>query len=51
MTIKGNDKAVVGDIAAQIRKLRPPEPYKGSGIRYKGERVQRKAGKAASTGK
>ncbi|MBT3393158.1 MAG: 50S ribosomal protein L6 [Elusimicrobiaceae bacterium] len=51
LTIKGNDKAVVGDIAAQIRKLRPPEPYKGSGIRYKGERVQRKAGKAASTGK
>ncbi len=51
LTIKGSDKAVVGDIAAQIRKLRPPEPYKGSGIRYKGEHVQRKAGKAASAGK
>lgn len=44
--VRGNDKQVVGQIAAQIRKVRPPEPYKGKGIRYKGEHVRRKAGKA-----
>jgi len=37
----------VGEAAATIRKVKPPEPYKGKGIRYKGERVRRKAGKAA----
>jgi large subunit ribosomal protein L6 len=44
--VKGVDKQQVGEVAANIRKLRPPEPYKGKGIRYVGERVQRKAGKA-----
>lgn len=44
--ISGIDKQVVGEIAAQIRKVRPPEPYKGKGIRYAGEQVRRKAGKA-----
>lgn len=44
--IKGIDKQVVGQISAEIRKVRPPEPYKGKGIRYKGEHVRRKAGKA-----
>ena len=45
--IKGADKEVVGQVAASIRKLRKPEPYKGKGVRYLGERVVRKAGKAA----
>jgi large subunit ribosomal protein L6 len=45
--IKGIDKEKVGQVAADIRKLRKPEPYKGKGIRYAGERVLRKAGKAA----
>ena len=48
ITIKGANKEVVGQIAADIRKLRPPEPYKGKGIRYQGERVRRKAGKTAA---
>jgi large subunit ribosomal protein L6 len=42
----GIDKEMVGEIAAQIRKTRPPEPYKGKGVRYEGEYVRRKAGKA-----
>jgi large subunit ribosomal protein L6 len=45
--IKGPDKEIVGQVAANIRKLRKPEPYKGKGVRYLGERVARKAGKAA----
>jgi large subunit ribosomal protein L6 len=45
--VKGIDKQQVGEIAAQVRKVRPPEPYKGKGIRYAGERIQRKAGKSA----
>ncbi len=45
--IKGNSKQQVGEIAAIIRKQRPPEPYKGKGIRYEGEYVQRKVGKRA----
>ncbi len=45
--VKGIDKEKVGQVAADIRKLRKPEPYKGKGIRYLGERVVRKAGKAA----
>jgi large subunit ribosomal protein L6 len=49
--ITGNDKEQVGQVAANIRKLRPPEPYKGKGIRYQGERVRRKAGKAGKVGK
>lgn len=47
ITIAGMDKAVVGDIAAKVRSVRPPEPYKGKGIKYVGERIRRKAGKAA----
>ncbi|MCX6513053.1 MAG: 50S ribosomal protein L6 [Actinobacteria bacterium] len=45
--VKGIDKAKVGQVAADIRKLRKPEPYKGKGVRYLNERVMRKAGKAA----
>ncbi len=45
--VKGIDKQLVGEIAAEIRRLRPPEPYKGKGIRYAGEYVQRKVGKRA----
>jgi len=45
--VKGSSKQAVGEIAAQIRKVRPPEPYKGKGIRYVGEYVQRKVGKRA----
>lgn len=44
--IRGVDKQVVGQVAADIRKVRPPEPYKGKGIRYVDERIRRKAGKA-----
>lgn len=44
--VSGIDKAVVGQFAANIRRVRPPEPYKGKGIRYTGEQVRRKAGKA-----
>ena len=44
--VKGIDKELVGQVAANIRKIRPPEPYKGKGIRYLDERVRRKAGKA-----
>jgi large subunit ribosomal protein L6 len=45
--VKGNSKQAVGEIAAKIRKQRPPEPYKGKGIRYEGEYVARKVGKRA----
>jgi large subunit ribosomal protein L6 len=47
ITVRGYDKQLVGQIAADIRKIRKPEPYKGKGIRYAGEQVQRKAGKSA----
>ena len=46
ITISGNDKQRVGELAAQIRKLRPPEPYKGKGIRYENEKIRRKVGKS-----
>jgi large subunit ribosomal protein L6 len=46
ITITGADKQKVGQFAAEIRRVRPPEPYKGKGIRYEGEQVRRKAGKA-----
>jgi large subunit ribosomal protein L6 len=46
ITISGADKQAVGEFAAEVRKVRPPEPYKGKGIRYEGEFVRRKAGKA-----
>jgi len=45
--VKGPDKQAVGQTAAEIRGLRPPEPYKGKGIRYRGEQIRRKAGKTA----
>lgn len=48
ITVSGIDKQKVGDTAARIRKIRPPEPYKGKGIRYEGEHVRRKLGKAAT---
>lgn len=47
LNVSGPDKQLVGETAAQIRRIRPPEPYKGKGIRYIGEVVRRKAGKAA----
>jgi large subunit ribosomal protein L6 len=47
ITVRGFDKQQVGQVAADIRKLRKPEPYKGKGIRYAGERILRKAGKSA----
>ncbi len=47
IVVKGADRQVVGQVAANIRKLRPPEPYKGKGIRYTDEHVHRKAGKSA----
>ena len=48
ITIEGIDKQLVGEVAASIRRLRPPEPYKGKGVRYAGEQVRRKAGKTAA---
>jgi large subunit ribosomal protein L6 len=50
ITVSGIDKQQVGEQAAQIRRVRPPEPYKGKGIRYLGEHVRRKAGKAGKVG-
>lgn len=50
ITVEGIDKEVVGQVAADIRRLRPPEPYKGKGVRYQGEYVRRKAGKAGKIG-
>jgi large subunit ribosomal protein L6 len=47
ITISGIDKTLVGDTAAKVRAIRPPEPYKGKGIKYVGERIRRKVGKAA----
>jgi large subunit ribosomal protein L6 len=47
--VSGYDKQVVGQVAANIRRVRPTEPYKGKGIRYQDERVRRKAGKAGKT--
>ena len=51
IVVTGADKEVVGAVAADIRKWRKPEPYKGKGIRYEGEVVRRKAGKAGAKGK
>jgi large subunit ribosomal protein L6 len=48
LTIKGLDKQQVGQVAASIRKLRPPEPYQGKGIRYVGEQIRRKVGKTGA---
>lgn len=49
ISVKGVDKEMVGQVAADIRAIRPPEPYKGKGIRYADERIKRKAGKAGIT--
>jgi large subunit ribosomal protein L6 len=46
--VEGIDKALVGRVASEIRKIRPPEPFKGKGIRYQGERIRRKAGKTGA---
>ena len=46
IVVEGADKEVVGQVAAELRSLRPPEPYKGKGIKYAGEQIRRKAGKA-----
>ncbi len=50
IVVRGNDKQQVGEVAANIRKIRKPEPYKGKGIRYENEYVRKKAGKAAKGG-
>ncbi len=50
ITVEGNDRERVGQVAADIRKLRPPEPYKGKGIRYLDEKIRRKAGKTGKVG-
>ncbi|MCL4394981.1 MAG: 50S ribosomal protein L6 [Chloroflexi bacterium] len=49
-SVEGIDRQVVGEVASKIRSLRPPEPYKGKGIHYAGEKVRRKAGKAGKVG-
>jgi len=49
--VEGMDKELVGQVAAELRNVRPPEPYKGKGIRYAGEQVRRKAGKTAQAAK
>jgi large subunit ribosomal protein L6 len=46
--VEGPDKELVGQVAAELRQVRPPEPYKGKGIRYQGEQVRRKAGKTGA---
>lgn len=51
VTMEGSDKEVLGELAAKIRRVRPPEPYKGKGILYSGERIRRKAGKAGKAKK
>jgi large subunit ribosomal protein L6 len=51
IVVRGIDKQLVGEMAAQIRRVRPPEPYKGKGIRYMNEKVRRKAGKAGVSGR
>jgi large subunit ribosomal protein L6 len=50
ITVRGIDKELVGQVAAEIRAIRKPEPYKAKGIRYEGEHIRRKAGKAAKAG-
>ena len=50
LTVESSDKQLLGEVSAQIRALRPPEPYKGKGIKYADEHIRRKAGKAAGAG-
>jgi len=47
ITLEGSDKQLLGQVAAKIRSLRKPEPYKGKGVKYEGEYIRRKAGKSA----
>ncbi|MBO7522859.1 MAG: 50S ribosomal protein L6, partial [Bacteroidales bacterium] len=49
ITLSSNDKQLIGQVAAKIRSLRPPEPYKGKGIKFVGEELRRKAGKSAAS--
>jgi large subunit ribosomal protein L6 len=49
--VRGFDKELVGQIAANVRKVRPPEPYHGKGLHYQGEKIRRKAGKAGKAAK
>ena len=51
LILTGNDKELMGQLAAKIRDIRPPEPYGGKGVRYKGEKVRQKAGKSGGKGK
>ena len=51
ISVSGIDKQLVGQVAAEIRGYRPPEPYKGKGVMYRGEKVRRKAGKAGKGAK
>jgi len=51
VVVSGADKELVGETAARIRRIRPPEPYKGKGIKYAEETIRRKAGKAGAKGK
>jgi len=51
IVIRGTDKEAIGEVAAKIRSFRPPEPYKGKGVRYLGEHIVKKAGKSAATAK
>jgi large subunit ribosomal protein L6 len=50
VTLEGNNKHLLGEVSAQMRALRPPEPYKGKGVKYADEHIRRKAGKAAGAG-
>jgi large subunit ribosomal protein L6 len=51
VVVQSPDKALLGETCAKIRGFRPPEPYQGKGIKYQGEKIRRKAGKAAGGGK
>jgi large subunit ribosomal protein L6 len=51
IVVRGIDKQLVGQVASEIRRVRPPEPYKGKGIRYSDEKIRRKAGKAGVSGR
>jgi large subunit ribosomal protein L6 len=51
IVVSGPDKELVGEVAARVRKQRAPEPYKGKGVRYAGEKIRLKPGKAGKTGK
>lgn len=50
LTFQSSDRQLLGEVCAQVRALRPPEPYKGKGVKYQNERIRRKAGKAAGAG-